>query len=67
MKQLDKKFAKLKEVAEILGVDSRTAKKIIQNADGLHYTRLSSKNNGRILVNIEELMKYMQEHTIIRY
>ncbi len=57
-----KEFITLKEMAEILGVCYRTAKKIIQNND-IHYTRTRRK----ILVNKECLINYINSTNVIRY
>ena len=53
----------MKEGAEILGIDVRTLKKILQSAEDLHYTRLKNK----ILVKKEELIKYFDDHDVIKY
>ena len=62
MNNYEKQFLCLKEVAQILGLNVKTEKKIIENAEGLAYTRLGRK----ILVNKDTLLKYMNEHSIIR-
>lgn len=59
----NKQFICLKEAAELLGINVQTMKKIVENAEGLAYTRLGRK----ILINKDALLKYMNEHTIIRY
>ena len=59
----NKQFICLKEAAELLGISAGTMKKIIENAEGLAYTRLGRK----ILINKDNLLKYMNEHSIIRY
>ena len=60
---VEKKFVCMKEAAEILGVDSRTMKKILENAEGLPATRTGRK----ILINKDKLLQYMDKTTIIRY
>lgn len=62
MNSKEKQFICLKEAAELLGISVGTMKKIIENAEGLAYTRLGRK----ILVNKDTLLKYMNEHSIIR-
>lgn len=59
----EQEFLCIKEVAEVLGLDQRTAKKMIENAEGLNYTRVG----GKVLINKNKLLQYMDEHNIIRY
>lgn len=58
-----KEYVCLKEGAQILGIDARTMRKVLEGAEGLNYTRIG----GKILINKNKLLKYMDEHTIIRY
>ena len=44
---IEKQFVCMKEAAQILGVDSRTMKKILENAVDLNWTRVG----GKILIN----------------
>lgn len=60
---IQKEFLCMKEAGQLLGVDQRTMKKILENAEGLNYTRIG----GKVLINKNELIQYMKEHSIIRY
>lgn len=60
---IEKKFMCLKEAAQTLGLDSRTAKKILINAKGVNMVRTKRK----ILINTRDLMEYMSKTNIIRY
>ena len=59
----DNLFICMKEAAEILGVDARTAKKILEAAEGFSFTRTS----GKILINKNKLIEYINNTRIIRY
>lgn len=60
---VEKQFVCMKEAAEILGIDSRTMKKILENAVDLKWTRVG----GKILINKDNLVKYFDEHRIVRF
>lgn len=60
---IEKQFVCMKEAAQILGVDSRTMKKILENAVDLNWTRVG----GKILINKNNLVKYFEEHRTIRF
>ena len=59
---VEREFLCLKEAGQLLGVDYRTMKKILENAEGLNYTRIG----GKVLINKNDLVQYMREHKIIR-
>lgn len=59
---IEKQYLNLKEVAQLLGVHTQTAKKIINN-DGISYTRLGRQ----ILVNKQKLIEFMDNTKNIRY
>ena len=59
---IEKQYINLKETAELLGVHTQTAKKILNN-DGISYTRLGRK----ILLNKEKLMEFINKTKNIRY
>lgn len=59
---MEKEYINLKEAAELLGVDIRTAKKIIQS-NNFHYTRLKR----RFLINKDELYDFIKKNQNIRY
>lgn len=60
---VEKQFLCIKEAGQLLGVDSRTMKKILKGAEGLNYTRIGRK----FLINKNKLLKYLDEHDIVKY
>ncbi len=59
---MKKIYLNLKEASELLGVTTRTMKKIILASD-LKYTRIKRK----FLINQDELIEYLSEHKNITY
>lgn len=59
---MEKEYINLKEAAELLGVDIRIAKKIIQS-NNFHYTRLKR----RFLIKKDELYDFIKKNQNIRY
>ena len=56
-----KKYLKLKETAEQVGVNVQTMKKILENAEEKLYTRI----NRKLLVDKDKLFKYIETHNNI--
>lgn len=61
--KIERKFVCMKEAGRILGIDSRTVKKILESTEEIKWTRIS----GKILINIQSLLDYMDKYKIIRY
>lgn len=55
-----KEFLCLKEAAQMLGVNERTMKNIINNND-IHATKL----NGKILINKNKLLEFLESNSKI--
>ena len=58
---IEKEFLCMKEAAQMLGVNERTMKNIIRN-NGLHSTKL----NGKILINKNLLLEFLNTNTRIK-
>lgn len=57
---MEKKFICLKEAAQMLGLNERTMKQIIINND-IHFTKL----NGKILINKQRLLEFLDNNSKI--
>lgn len=60
---MEKKYITLKESTELLGINVRTMKKILEraNPNELHYTRIDRK----ILIKKEQLINYIDKYSKI--
>ncbi len=56
-------FICLKQASELIGLDTRTLKKILENTEDLHYTRIGRK----IIIDKAELIDYIKTHRKINY
>lgn len=57
---VEKAFLCMKEAAQMLGVNERTMKNIISNND-IHATKL----NGKILINKNKLLEFLENNSKI--
>ena len=56
-------YINLKEASEIFGLDSRTMKKIWLSTNELHFTTVGRQK----IINKKQLLKYFDEHDVIKY